>query len=220
MFFSFKMKSFQVSPCKNNLFSTSFNYISFLFSFFQNGLPSPENPYVFNGDFVDRGKKGLEVLLLLLSCLLVFPGGVFLNRGNHEDTVMNARYGFIREVHQKYKVKHFPCNFQINDMACCFLIRKIYRVHSNQYCLTCKLDDNRRLQKLYTIKVYQNNNSEFSLQHNAERLLKLIEEVYRWLPLGTIVNNRVLVVHGGISDSTDLDLIKSLDRGKVSFTFY
>lgn len=54
-------------------------------------------------------------------------------------------------------------------------------------------------------------------QHNAERLLKLIDEVYRWLPLGTIVNNRVLVVHGGISDSTDLDLIRSLDRGKVSY---
>lgn len=58
------------------------------------------------------------------------------------------------------------------------------------------------------------------LQHNAERLLKLIDEVYRWLPLGTIVNNRVLVVHGGISDSTDLDLIRSLDRGKVSTTSY
>lgn len=53
------------------------------------------------------------------------------------------------------------------------------------------------------------------LQHNAERLLKLIDEVYRWLPLGTIVNNRVLVVHGGISDSTDLDMIRSLDRSKV-----
>lgn len=39
--------------------------------------------------------------------------------------------------------------------------------------------------------------------------------MYRWLPLGTIVNNRVLVVHGGVSDSTDLDLIRSLDRGKV-----
>ncbi|XP_077292785.1 retinal degeneration C [Arctopsyche grandis] len=121
--------------------------------FHKNGLPSPENPYVFNGDFVDRGKKGLEVLLLLLSCLLVFPGGVFLNRGNHEDHIMNTRYGFIREVQQKYK-------------------------------------------------------------HNADRLFKLIEGVYRWLPLGTVVNNKVLVVHGGISDTTDLDLIRSLDRGK------
>ncbi|GBP41665.1 hypothetical protein EVAR_31982_1 [Eumeta japonica] len=51
-------------------------------------------------------------------------------------------------------------------------------------------------------------------QHNAERLLKLIEGVYRWLPLGTIINNRVFVVHGGISDTTDLDMIKSLDRDK------
>lgn len=58
---------------------------------FQNGLPSAENPYIFNGDFVDRGKKGLEVLLLLLACFLVFPGGVYLNRGNHEDQVMNSR---------------------------------------------------------------------------------------------------------------------------------
>lgn len=60
------------------------------------------------------------------------------------------------------------------------------------------------------------NNGYAQQQHNAERLLKLIEEIYRWLPLGTIVNNRVFVVHGGISDTTDLDLLKSLDRGKVS----
>lgn len=57
---------------------------------------------------------------------------------------------------------------------------------------------------------------DLNLQNNSEKLLKLIEGVYRWLPLGTIVNNKVLIVHGGISDTTDLDLIKSLDRGKVS----
>lgn len=139
----------------------------------QNGLPSSENPYIFNGDFVDRGKKSLEVLLLLLSCVLVFPGGVYLNRGNHEDSVMNARYGFIREVHQKYKVNNIISKFEF-----------------------------------YKSLLY------YLLKHNAERLLRLIDEVYRWLPLGTIINNRVLVIHGGISDSTNLDLIRSLDRSK------
>nr|CAD7404413.1 unnamed protein product [Timema poppensis] len=121
--------------------------------FHKNGLPSAENPYVFNGDFVDRGKKGLEVLLLLLSCLLIFPDGVYLNRGNHEDHIMNARYGFIREVKLKYR-------------------------------------------------------------QSADRLLRLIECVYRWLPLGTVVNNKVLVVHGGISNITDLEWVRSLDRHK------
>jgi hypothetical protein len=54
-------------------------------------------------------------------------------------------------------------------------------------------------------------------QHNAERLLRLIERVYRWLPLGTVVNNKVLVVHGGISDITDLDWVRNLDRHKVRY---
>lgn len=63
--------------------------------------------------------------------------------------------------------------------------------------------------------IRQTINELWILQHNAERLLKLIEGVYRWLPLGTIINNRVFVVHGGISDTTDLDMIRSLERDKV-----
>lgn len=48
----------------------------------------------------------------------------------------------------------------------------------------------------------------------SAHILKLIEGVYRWLPLGTLINNKVLVVHGGISDSTDLEVVKELDRSK------
>ncbi|XP_017775514.1 PREDICTED: serine/threonine-protein phosphatase rdgC [Nicrophorus vespilloides] len=119
----------------------------------KNGLPSQENPYIFNGDFVDRGKCGLEVLLILLSCLLVFPEGMYLNRGNHEDLAVNERYGFYAEVELKYR------------------------------------------------------------RHNSN-LFKLFEELYRWLPLATVIDDRIFVAHGGISDRTELGIIRNANRSR------
>ncbi|CAE7536637.1 PPEF2 [Symbiodinium natans] len=45
--------------------------------------------FLFNGDFVDRGTWGPEVLLLLYALKIKFPTAVFLNRGNHEDQSQN-----------------------------------------------------------------------------------------------------------------------------------
>jgi len=57
------------------------------------GEPSPGPKgavrFLFNGDFVDRGTWGPEVLLLLYALKIKYPFAVFLNRGNHEDQSQN-----------------------------------------------------------------------------------------------------------------------------------
>lgn len=45
-----------------------------------NGLPSPENPYLFNGDFVDRGSWSVEVILTLLGFKVLYPTGAWKQR--------------------------------------------------------------------------------------------------------------------------------------------
>ncbi|XP_031232599.1 serine/threonine-protein phosphatase with EF-hands 1 isoform X2 [Mastomys coucha] len=122
--------------------------------FYKNGLPSENNPYVFNGDFVDRGNNSMEILMILFVCFLVYPTDLHLNRGNHEDFMMNLRYGFTKEILQKYKL-------------------------------------------------------------HGKKILQVLEEVYTWLPIGTIIDNEILVIHGGISESTDLNILCQLQRNKM-----
>jgi len=69
------------------------------------GMPSPENPILFNGDFVDRGVWSVEVLLTLYAFKLRYPESVHLNRGNHESEMTNYQYGFANEVKVKYENK-------------------------------------------------------------------------------------------------------------------
>lgn len=71
------------------------------------GEPSTENPYLFNGDYVDRGSMGIEILLTLFAWKLANPNCIYMNRGNHETIVMNASYGFSKECSSKYNSNMF-----------------------------------------------------------------------------------------------------------------
>ncbi|CAH0728578.1 unnamed protein product, partial [Brenthis ino] len=117
-----------------------------------NGLPSEKNPYLFNGDFVDRGSFSVECIFTLFSFKLLYPDHFYMSRGNHETRDMNRVYGFCGEVTSKY----------------------------------------------------------------TSQMVDLFTELYNWLPLAHCINNRVLVMHGGLfsKDDVTLDDIRNVDRNK------
>ncbi|KAI9906237.1 hypothetical protein PsorP6_003969 [Peronosclerospora sorghi] len=115
-----------------------------------NGLPSETNPYLFNGDFVDRGSFSFEVVMTLFTMKVVYPQHVHLLRGNHESKNMNKIYGFEGEVKHKYD----------------------------------------------------------------ETVMQLFTEVFNWLPLAAVIEDKVLVVHGGLFSEENVTLadIEKIDR--------
>ena len=78
-----------------------------------NGNPSEENPYLFNGDFIDRGSFSVEVIMLMLAWKVCFPQHFFMSRGNHEAKQLNKMYGFEGEVKAKYDVKTYDLFSQL-----------------------------------------------------------------------------------------------------------
>lgn len=79
-------------------------YYDLLNIFKANGYPSEKNPYLFNGDFVDRGSFSVEVMITLFAWKIYNPNCIHLNRGNHEGRNLNKLYGFEGEVKAKYDV--------------------------------------------------------------------------------------------------------------------
>ena len=67
-----------------------------------NGFPSASNPYIFNGDMVDRGLYSVEISFALLAMKIAVPESVHILRGNHETTDMNSIYGFEKQVLAAY----------------------------------------------------------------------------------------------------------------------
>lgn len=87
-----------------------------------NKLPSENNPYLFNGDIVDRGSFSIECILLLLSFKLLYPKHFYISRGNHETHTMNQMYGFEGECKHKYYQQiydFFTQVFQVLPLAHC-----------------------------------------------------------------------------------------------------
>ena len=82
-------------------------YYDLLNIFELNGVPSEANPYLFNGDFIDRGSFSVEVIVCMLAWKVCYPNHFFMSRGNHETKQLNKLYGFYGEVTHKYDNKTY-----------------------------------------------------------------------------------------------------------------
>ncbi|RLN48260.1 hypothetical protein BBJ28_00000811 [Nothophytophthora sp. Chile5] len=128
-----------------------------LLIFRENGLPSESNPYLFNGDFVDRGDRGVEIAVLVYLFKLLYPKHVLVNRGNHEENSITQVFGFMKECEVKYD-------------------RAVYDLFCEGFCQ---------------------------------------------LPLATLIDDRVLVVHGGVPrDNVLIKDFNALDRAGYDLTRY
>ena len=65
------------------------------------GDPS-ETQYIFLGDYVDRGDRSIEVLILLYAMKISHPTHVWLLRGNHESKRMTSYFTFQKECLCRY----------------------------------------------------------------------------------------------------------------------
>lgn len=106
-----------------------FNDLKQLFQFA--GLP-PYNRFLFLGDYVDRGDKSIEVIMLLCLFKLKYPENFFVLRGNHESISISRIYGFYQEILIKYHTETlfemFGPLFQSIPIAA-IINKKIFCVH-------------------------------------------------------------------------------------------
>ena len=65
------------------------------------GMPS-ETPYLFLGDYVDRGRNSIETFAYLLALKIKYRDSVYLLRGNHETKDISSVYGFLSECKARY----------------------------------------------------------------------------------------------------------------------
>jgi len=118
------------------------------------GFPTVNNKFVFNGDFVDRGEKGLEIVVILFAFYVAEgPNVVCLNRGNHEDIAVCRVYGFEAEVKEKY-----------DDL-----------------------------------------------------LFEMVAEVFNFVPLFSLVNHSVFVVHGGLFHTPNVGLAELEEINRADY---
>mmetsp|Transcript_21966 Transcript_21966/g.35323 ORF Transcript_21966/g.35323 Transcript_21966/m.35323 type:complete len:1069 (+) Transcript_21966:254-3460(+) len=164
-----------------------------------NGLPSEKNWYLFNGDFVDRGSKGCEIIASMLAFKILYPQSVFLNRGNHEARAQNAWMGFEEELLTKYGHESITVSMKPSSKVAGASSAKKSRRGSVDRTTGMKLSMNvfGPRDRLASLKLYM-----------------LCQAMFDSLPLCALIQSRVFVCHGGLfrNEGVTLNHIRNINR--------
>ncbi|CAD5208211.1 unnamed protein product [Bursaphelenchus xylophilus] len=115
------------------------------------GLPYKKS-YLFLGDYVDRGRHSLEVIMLLMMFKIRYPDNTFLLRGNHELKNINRVYGFRTELRSRFRLEGDTVYVKFNEVfshmpLAAIVGKKILCMHGGLSPLLKTLDDIRRIQR-------------------------------------------------------------------------
>lgn len=112
------------------------------------GFP-PNSSYLFLGDYIDRGKMGVECTMLLFCYKLKYPNLVHLLRGNHECTSISRIYGFHDECVQRFNADIWKqVNLAFRALPLAAIIRdRIFCTHGGLSPQMNSIDDILRIRR-------------------------------------------------------------------------
>lgn len=162
-----------------------------------NGFPNEGNRYLFNGDFVDRGEYSVEILLTLYAWKIYNPDIMYLNRGNHEDSKLNDKYVFILFwMNSKLQpVSISRTSFEWIQSSSLFLFQEKKNATEPTFSNKGFIDE---VLDKYNNKFYSH-----------------ILASFKALPIGHIIKDKILVVHGGLPEEDQT--IEQLQKIKRNF---
>ena len=112
-------------------------YYDLLRLFEMGGFPDDEQAYLFLGDYIDRGRQGIETISLLLAYKIKHQDTFFMLRGNHECPSLNRVYGFYDECKRRYTVKLWRTGNKCGLACTAFMILTLLLRLPVNDCLSC-----------------------------------------------------------------------------------